>query len=172
MPGIVRSSLARWSLRASGPSSRSIGPIRRSISAANSSSSAIEARHTSGTPLRRSSSIDPGFRSLEGDPQSELGEQAEDPVARRGPGPHQVHAAAQALAEGSVLPTLVIGGAEDRVYPPTTTERLQASIPGSRLVIIAGAGHSPTIEQPETVTRAIADFLAAPSPHPSETGAP
>lgn len=85
-----------------------------------------------------------------------------------------IHRAAVTEAElrAITVPTLVIGGAEDRVYPPTTTERLQASIPGSRLVIIPGAGHSPTIEQPEAVTRAIADFLAAPSPHPSETGAP
>lgn len=58
------------------------------------------------------------------------------------------------------VPTLVIGGAEDRVYPPAATERLQASIPGSRLAIIPAAGHSPTIEQPDAVTQAIADFVA------------
>jgi hypothetical protein len=63
MPGIVRSSLTRASLLASGPSSRSIGVIRRSISAASSSSSAIEARQTFGTPRRRSSSIASGLRS-------------------------------------------------------------------------------------------------------------
>lgn len=60
------------------------------------------------------------------------------------------------------VPTLVIGGAEDRVYPPAANERLQASIPDSRLVIIPAAGHSPTIEEPDAVTQAIADFLPAP----------
>ena len=78
--------------------------IRRSISSASSISSAIEARQTSGTP-RPSRSLDrvrPSKPTV-GDPQPELGEQAEDPVPCCGLGLHQVHAAARALAQGAVL---------------------------------------------------------------------
>lgn len=58
-------------------------------------------------------------------------------------------------------PTLVVVGEEDVATVPAKAERLAAAIRGARLVRIAAAGHSSSIEQPEAVTRAIADFLAA-----------
>ncbi|NIP18202.1 MAG: alpha/beta fold hydrolase [Xanthomonadales bacterium] len=61
---------------------------------------------------------------------------------------------------GIKVPTLVIAGEEDTATPPALARRIHEGIPGSRLVIIPGAGHSSTIEQPERVTEAIDDLLA------------
>ncbi len=58
------------------------------------------------------------------------------------------------------LPTLVIVGEEDVATTPEKAERIRALIRGARLVRVAAAGHSSTIEQPEIVSDAIADFLA------------
>ena len=40
------------------------------------------------------------------------------------------------------VPTLVIGGALDAINPPTLVEELAAGIPGARLLILPGEGHS------------------------------
>ncbi|MDX1480705.1 MAG: alpha/beta fold hydrolase [Woeseiaceae bacterium] len=58
------------------------------------------------------------------------------------------------------LPTLVLVGDEDAATPPERAERIRAAIPGARLKIIPGAGHSSTIEQPQLVTEALSEFLA------------
>jgi 3-oxoadipate enol-lactonase len=60
----------------------------------------------------------------------------------------------------NTVPALVVVGEEDLATPPVLAERLHAALPGSRLVRIPGCGHSSTIEAPETVNRAIEDFLA------------
>jgi 3-oxoadipate enol-lactonase len=59
------------------------------------------------------------------------------------------------------LPTLVIVGDQDVATPPAKAERIQAQIPGSRLVVIPGAGHSSAIEEPEEVNQALIEFLGA-----------
>jgi pimeloyl-ACP methyl ester carboxylesterase len=56
-------------------------------------------------------------------------------------------------------PTLILVGDEDVATVPAKAERMQQAIGGSRLVVIPGAGHSSSIEQPALVTRAIEDFL-------------
>jgi 3-oxoadipate enol-lactonase len=58
------------------------------------------------------------------------------------------------------LPTLIIVGDQDVATVPAKAERMRARIPGSRLKVIAGAGHSSTIEEPAAVNAAIAEFLA------------
>ena len=58
------------------------------------------------------------------------------------------------------VPTLVLAGAHDQVTPPALSEELAAMIPGSRLEIIAGAGHLSNLEQPQAFNRAVATFLA------------
>ena len=58
------------------------------------------------------------------------------------------------------LPTLVIVGEEDVATTPEKAERIRDLICDARLVRVAGAGHSSTIEQPEIVSAVIADFLA------------
>jgi 3-oxoadipate enol-lactonase len=63
------------------------------------------------------------------------------------------------------LPTLVLVGADDRANPPEQSQHMHQKIAGSRLVIVPGAGHSVTIEQPQAVNEALAAFLAdVPSP--------
>lgn len=57
-------------------------------------------------------------------------------------------------------PTLILVGDEDVATVPAKSERMHALIPHSQLVIIPGAGHSSTIEQPEAVNAAIGKFLA------------
>ena len=57
------------------------------------------------------------------------------------------------------LPTLIIVGDQDVATPLATAERIRALIPGSKLVVIPGAGHSSAIEEPEAVNRALVEFL-------------
>jgi 3-oxoadipate enol-lactonase len=56
-------------------------------------------------------------------------------------------------------PTLVLVGDEDVATVPAKAERMHQAIAGSKLVIVPGAGHSASIEQPALVTKAIEDFL-------------
>ena len=56
-------------------------------------------------------------------------------------------------------PTLVGVGAEDVGTPPAMAERIAQAITGAKLVVFPRAGHGATLEEPEAVTAAIADFL-------------
>jgi proline iminopeptidase len=58
------------------------------------------------------------------------------------------------------VPTLVIAGTYDFLFPPEHQKQLAAGIPNSRLVPIDKAGHNPDMEQPEETLKAIRDFLA------------
>ena len=62
------------------------------------------------------------------------------------------------------VPTLVMVGDEDVATVPAKAERLHAAIAGSRLVVIPGAGHISSVEQPELVNAALEGFLASVSP--------
>lgn len=57
-------------------------------------------------------------------------------------------------------PTLVAVGTDDVPTPVKKSRRIAELIPGARLEIIANAGHSSTIEQPEAVSQLLAGFLA------------
>ncbi len=57
------------------------------------------------------------------------------------------------------VPTLVVVGTRDRLTPPGAAERLVAGIPGARLGRIAGAGHCPMIESPQTFNARLRVFL-------------
>jgi 3-oxoadipate enol-lactonase len=57
------------------------------------------------------------------------------------------------------VPTLVITGTEDQVYPPAMAHDIARRIPGAQLVEIEGAGHMSNLEQPERFNRALMDFL-------------
>lgn len=59
-------------------------------------------------------------------------------------------------------PTLVVWGQEDRIVPPAYAEEFARSIAGARVTTVDGAGHAPHLEQPETVSRLVGQFLAAP----------
>lgn len=58
-------------------------------------------------------------------------------------------------------PTLVIWGEHDKLLPLELGRRLQASIPGAELAVIAGAGHNPMWERPPAFNQALLAFLAA-----------
>ena len=53
-------------------------------------------------------------------------------------------------------PTTVVWGREDHLVPPTHGEVYAQGIPGARLEIIDGAGHSPHLEQPEKTAELVA----------------
>jgi pimeloyl-ACP methyl ester carboxylesterase len=57
------------------------------------------------------------------------------------------------------VPTLVLVGEHDVATPPAKARAIVAAIPGARLVVIPGAGHTSTLEAPAAVTAAIRDFL-------------
>lgn len=57
------------------------------------------------------------------------------------------------------VPTLVITGTEDQVYPPAMARDIARRIPGAQLVEIEGAGHLSNLEQPERFNEIILDFL-------------
>ena len=60
-------------------------------------------------------------------------------------------------------PALVLMGAEDRLCPRDRHELMHSLMPQSRLVVIEGAGHLPTLEQPEAVTHELLAWLDEPA---------
>lgn len=56
-------------------------------------------------------------------------------------------------------PALILVGDQDVGTVPAVSERMHARIHGSQLVIIPGAGHSSSIEEPDAVNGAIDAFL-------------
>jgi proline iminopeptidase len=59
------------------------------------------------------------------------------------------------------VPTLVMAGRQDFLFPPECQRELAAGIPCARLRIVERAGHSPDLEQPAEVMQAVSDFLSA-----------
>ncbi len=57
------------------------------------------------------------------------------------------------------VPTLVLVGEHDRATPPAKARAIAEAIPGARLVVIPGAGHTSTLEAPDAVNAAITAFL-------------
>ena len=59
------------------------------------------------------------------------------------------------------VPTLVLAGRDDFLFPPEHQRQLAAGIPGARLQIIERAGHNAHSEQSAEVLRAVTDFISA-----------
>jgi len=57
------------------------------------------------------------------------------------------------------LPTLVVWGAEDKVFSPDNAERLRNDIDGAEVHMIDHSGHLPQIEQTEALLDAVIPFL-------------
>jgi 3-oxoadipate enol-lactonase len=57
------------------------------------------------------------------------------------------------------VPTLVIAGDEDRVYPKGSTKSLAERIPGAKFVEFQGCGHLSNLEQPELFNETLLRFL-------------
>ena len=60
------------------------------------------------------------------------------------------------------LPALVIAGAADTLVPMRRLEFTANLMPFGKLQVIAEAGHLAPLEQPESVSAALAAFLAGP----------
>jgi proline iminopeptidase len=58
------------------------------------------------------------------------------------------------------VPTLVMAGRSDFVFPPEAQEELSGGIPDARLRIIERAGHNPHEEQTAEVMEAVRDFIS------------
>ena len=58
------------------------------------------------------------------------------------------------------VPTLVLAGRDDFLFPPESQALLAAGIPGARLRIIERAGHNPQTERTDETVAVVADFLA------------
>lgn len=56
-------------------------------------------------------------------------------------------------------PTLVLHGDDDRVSPIQNGRILASRIPGARLAVLSGVGHSPNVEAPDEFNALIAAFL-------------
>jgi pimeloyl-ACP methyl ester carboxylesterase len=57
------------------------------------------------------------------------------------------------------MPVLVMHGAEDRLIPPENAKMLAERIPGSRLVLLEGAGHVYHWEQPDEAIGPVLSFV-------------
>lgn len=69
------------------------------------------------------------------------------------------------------MPTLVLGGREDFLFPPEHQAILADRIPHARLEVIEHAGHNAHEEQPARVLAIVADFLDATVPGASGSSA-
>lgn len=56
-------------------------------------------------------------------------------------------------------PTLIVVGDSDQLTPPELAEEMANAIPGAQLERITRCGHLSTLEQPETVTGILVDWL-------------
>jgi 3-oxoadipate enol-lactonase len=65
----------------------------------------------------------------------------------------------------SGIPLLFIVGDQDEVVPPAAIAACHRAVPGSRLVVIEGAGHSSYFERPAAFNAAVRAFLDAHAPH-------
>jgi pimeloyl-ACP methyl ester carboxylesterase len=57
------------------------------------------------------------------------------------------------------LPSLLVWGEADQFIAPETAQLWLKSMPNARLRFIEKAGHFPQLEQPETTTSAVIEFL-------------
>jgi len=65
---------------------------------------------------------------------------------------------------GIDLPTLIVWGAEDKVFSVDNTTRLGGDISGSEVRIIEGSGHLPQIEKTRAFLKAVVPFLKSTGP--------
>ncbi|QCI64213.1 alpha/beta fold hydrolase [Phreatobacter stygius] len=64
----------------------------------------------------------------------------------------------RATVTGLGIPVLAVAGAESRLYAPEVARWIAASAPCCQAISLAGAGHTPHLEQPQAFNAAIAAF--------------
>ena len=57
------------------------------------------------------------------------------------------------------VPTLLIWGANDRIYPPEYADAYRQLIPGAEVTIIPDCGHLPQVEQRQAFVAALEGFF-------------
>ncbi|MFY0691944.1 MAG: alpha/beta fold hydrolase [Paracoccaceae bacterium] len=65
----------------------------------------------------------------------------------------------QATLRRLEVPTLILCGAHDRIYPLPRHSFMAEMIETAELCVVAGAGHFPTLERPEETTQALQAWL-------------
>lgn len=63
------------------------------------------------------------------------------------------------LAPLDAIPTLILWGREDQLFPPAAAEWFKEAIPSAALVILDGVGHLPQEEAPDDSAAAVRAFL-------------
>jgi len=61
---------------------------------------------------------------------------------------------------GIAVPTLIIQGRHDRARTPEHGAAMRDRIPGARLVVLEGSGHTPQLEEPEAFYEVALPFLS------------
>lgn len=59
------------------------------------------------------------------------------------------------------MPTLLVWGRHDHLFPPSHAEAARDKIPGARLEIFEASGHTPQMEEPERFNGLVLDFLSS-----------
>jgi pimeloyl-ACP methyl ester carboxylesterase len=110
--------------------------------------------------------VDALLPSMFADPSA--GYAAEFGASMRGFSPAGFRSMARSCAEADLrhvlgglgVPTLVLHGEHDVRARRAVADALHDAIPGSRLVVLPGAGHVSSLEAPRQFTREVRDFLA------------
>ena len=98
-------------------------------------------------------------------------------VLRQSPAGYAAHCEALATARPADhaairSPTLLVHGAEDRVAPVPTAERLRKLIAGARLETLPGVGHWPMLESPGRAAELLRGHLETAEPTTAARAAP
>ena len=60
------------------------------------------------------------------------------------------------------MPTLLVWGRHDHIFPPSHAESALERLPNGRVEIFEGSGHTPQMEEPERFNRLVLAFLGEP----------
>jgi pimeloyl-ACP methyl ester carboxylesterase len=91
-------------------------------------------------------------------------------TARIAGDPYMHDPALPARLAGLRLPTLVVWGELDGLFPVETATSWTDLLPVARAHVVAGAGHLPLVDRPAEFARVVAEFLSVDAPDDSPTG--
>jgi triacylglycerol lipase len=63
------------------------------------------------------------------------------------------------VADRVTAPTLIVWGAEDRLFPPAIADLVMGHVRGARKVLIPAASHFPQLDNPTAFDAAVVEFL-------------
>ena len=69
------------------------------------------------------------------------------------------------------MPTLLVWGRHDHIFPPSHAESALKRLPNGRVEIFEDSGHTPQMEEPDRFNRLVLDFLAEPVSRPGQGAA-